>query len=99
LAAVTAEAAEKGDPTAQAILTRAGKELAALAGAVITRLWSANTTVRVAMAGGVLQGSGIMRRGFQDAIQTNYPNAALSLAYVRPVLGALAFAAQQGALK
>ncbi len=99
LAAAIAAAAETGDTTAQMIITRAGKELAALAGAVITRLWHADATVRVAMAGGVLQGSSVIRRAFQDAIQSGYPNAALSLAYVRPVLGALAFAAQQGAMK
>ena len=99
LASAIARAAEKGDATAQMITTRAGQELAALAGAVITRLWPANAVVRVAMAGGVLQGSSLIRRAFQEAIQTNSPNAALSFAYVRPVLGALAFAAQQGALK
>lgn len=99
LATVIAAAAEQGDPTAQIITTRAGKELAALAGAVITRLWPPNSVVRVAMAGGVLQGSGLVRRALQEAIQTDYPNASLSFAYVRPVLGALAFAAQQGAVK
>jgi N-acetylglucosamine kinase-like BadF-type ATPase len=99
LAAAIAQAAEKGDATAQTITTRAGQELAALAGAVITRLWPANAVVRVAMAGGVLQGSSLIRRAFQEAIQANSPNAALSFAYVRPVLGALAFAAQQGALR
>lgn len=99
LATVIAAAAEQGDPTAQMITGRAGKELAALAGAVITRLWPPNAVVRVAMAGGVLQGSGLVRRALQEAIQSDYPNASLSFAYVRPVLGALAFAAQQGALK
>lgn len=99
LAVAVAEAAENGDTTAQGITTRAGKELAALAGAVIQRLWPGDAVVRVAMAGGVLQGSSLVRRAFQQAIQTDHPNAALSFAYVRPVLGALAFAAQQGAFK
>lgn len=99
LAAAVCEAAEKDDTTAQAIIIRAGKELAALAGAVIRRLWPADAVVRVAMAGGVLQGSGLIRRAFQHAIQADHPNAALSFAYVRPVLGALAFAAQPGAFK
>lgn len=99
LATAIAAVAEQGDPTAQTITTRAGKELAALAGAVITRLWPPNAVVRVAMAGGVLQGSGLVRRALQEAIQSDYTNASLSFAYVRPVLGALAFAAQQGALK
>lgn len=98
LSAAVSATAEKGDVTAQSVTTRAGKELAALAGAVITRLWPPDAVVRVAMAGGVLQGSSLVRRAFQQAIQMDYPNAALSFAYVRPVLGALAIAAQQGAL-
>ena len=93
------ELAEKGGSTAQTITTRAGKELAALAGVVITRLWPGDAVVRVAMAGGVLQGSGLVRRAFQEALQADYPKAAVSFAYVRPVLGALAIAAQPGALK
>lgn len=99
LASAVSEAAEKGDPTAQAVTARAGKELAGLAGAVITRLWPPGTVVRVAMTGGVLQGSNPVRRAFQLELQASCPNVALSFAYVRPVLGALAIAAQPGALK
>src|SRR5215469_4324789 len=98
LATAVSAAAEKGDPTAREIAIRAGRELAALAAIVIARLWPADAVVRVAMAGGVLQGSSLVRRAFQEKIQTDCPNAALSFAYVRPVLGALALA-QQGALK
>lgn len=99
LAGAVSAAAERGDPTAQAITTRAGKELAALAGSVMTRLWPPQAVVRVAMTGGVLQGSSPVRRAFQETIHADYPNAALSFAYVRPVLGALAIAAQPGAVK
>ena len=99
LAETVATMAEKGDTTAQTITTRAGKELAALTNIVITRLWPPDTVVRVAMAGGVLQGSALVRRAFQEALQTEYPKAAVSFAYVRPVLGALAMAAQPGTLK
>src|SRR5215510_1441887 len=99
LAGAVAAIAEKGDTTARMITTRAGKELAALAVTAITRLWPPDAVVRVAMAGGVLQGSALVRRAFQETIQTDYPKAALSFAYVRPVLGALAIAAQQGAVK
>ncbi|HEY6352109.1 MAG TPA: BadF/BadG/BcrA/BcrD ATPase family protein [Candidatus Angelobacter sp.] len=99
LATAVSAAAEAGDATAQTITVRAGKELAALAGTVITRLWPARAVVRVAMTGGVLQGSSLVRRAFQEAIQAEYPNVALSFAYVRPVLGALAIAALPGALK
>jgi N-acetylglucosamine kinase-like BadF-type ATPase len=99
LSSLVTAVAEKGDSTAQAILTRAGEELAALAGAVITRLWAADAVVRVAMAGSVLQNSILIRQAFQEALHTRHPQAAISFAYVRPVLGALALAAQQGALK
>jgi glucosamine kinase len=99
LAPAVAAAAEKGESSAQAIAESAGRELAALAGAVITRLWPAGAVVRVAMAGGVLQGSNLVRKAFQAALQSAYPNASVSFAYVRPVLGALAIAAQPGASK
>lgn len=99
LAVAVSAAAESGDPAAQTVTTRAGKELAALGGAVITRLWPPAAVVRVAMTGGVLQSSAVVRRAFQEAIQAEYPKVALSFAYVRPVLGALAIAAQPGALK
>jgi len=96
LAAAIAAAAEKGDTMAQSILQRAGRELAQLAGSVIARIWPAEKTVRIAMAGGVLQGSGIVRRAFQTSVQSEHANAAVSFAHVRPVLGALALAAMQG---
>jgi N-acetylglucosamine kinase-like BadF-type ATPase len=93
LAAPVAKAAEQGDAGAQAITERAGQELAALAGAVIARLWPRAGVVRVALAGGVLQGSALVRRAFQHALQAEYTETAISFAYVRPVLGALAIAA------
>lgn len=99
LSSLIASVAEKGDPTAQTIMTRAGQELAALAATVISRLWPPNTMVRVAMAGGVLQNSGLIRQAFQEALQSEHSKAAISFAYVRPVLGALAMAAQHGATK
>jgi len=99
LASAVVALAENGDQGAQAIVERAGAQLAALSGRVITRLWPPDAVVRVAMAGGVLQGSNLIRRAFQQAIAGKYPKVALSFAYVRPVLGALAFAAQPGALK
>lgn len=91
--------ADKGDATAQAIMTRAGQELAGLAATVITRLWPPDAVVRVALAGGVLQSSSLIRHAFHDALQTEHRRAAISFAYVRPVLGALAMAAQHGTAK
>jgi N-acetylglucosamine kinase-like BadF-type ATPase len=96
LAGMVADAAEKGDPVAREIAERAGRALAHLAHAVIGRLWPSGGVVPVALAGGVLQGSPIVRQSFRDAMKAEAPDAAVSFAYVRPVLGALEIAAQRG---
>jgi N-acetylglucosamine kinase-like BadF-type ATPase len=91
---VVAEA-ERGDPLARDIAERAGKSLAQLAGAVIGRLWPDGGVVPVALAGGVLQNSSIVRQSFRDTMKAEQPDAAVSFAYVRPVLGALEIALQR----
>jgi N-acetylglucosamine kinase-like BadF-type ATPase len=96
LAVSVTEAAEKGDPTARDIATRAGKALAALGGAVIRRLWPKGGMVPLALSGGVLQGSALVRQAFKEAMRAEHPEAALSFTTVRPVLGALEIAAQRG---
>jgi glucosamine kinase len=96
LAGPVVNAAEQGDPTARAIMERAGKALAGLASAVIKRLWPGGGVVPVALAGGVLQGSPLVRQAFKEAMKTEQPQAAISFAFVRPVLGALEIAAQRG---
>jgi glucosamine kinase len=96
LAIAVTEAAEKGDPTAREITTRAGQALAKLGGAVIRRLWPKAGVVPLALSGGVLQGSARIRQAFKDAMRAEHPDAALSFTTVRPVLGALEIAAQRG---
>jgi N-acetylglucosamine kinase-like BadF-type ATPase len=96
LAGPVVNAAEQGDDTARAIMERAGQALAGLAGAVIKRLWPTGGVVPVALAGGVLQGSPLVRQAFRDAMKIEQPQAAVSFAFVRPVLGALEIAAQRG---
>jgi glucosamine kinase len=96
LAGPVVNAAEQGDETARAITERAGKALASLASAVIKRLWPGGGVVPVALAGGVLQGSPLVRQAFKDAMKAEQPQAAISFAFVRPVLGALEIAAQRG---
>jgi len=93
LAASISAAADAGDKAAREVAQWAGKELAALAGAVITRLWPQGGVVRVALAGGVLQGSALVRGAFCDAIRERHPAASVSFTCVRPVLGALEIAA------
>jgi N-acetylglucosamine kinase-like BadF-type ATPase len=95
LAAAVASAAEKGDLVAREIMKRAGMSLAQLASAVIGRLWQEGGVVPVALAGGVLQGSAVVRQSFRDSMNAERPEAAVSFAYVRPVLGALEIAAQR----
>jgi N-acetylglucosamine kinase-like BadF-type ATPase len=96
LATSIADAAELGNPSAKSIMMQAGQELAALAGIVIARLWPQGGVMQVASSGGVLHGSSLVQRGFQDALQADYPKAVVSFAQVRPVLGALAMAAAEG---
>lgn len=89
-------AAEGGDPAAIDIIKRAGQGLAFLGTSVIRRLWPQGGVVPIGLAGGVLQGSALVRSAFKDAMRTAYPQAAVSFAVVRPVLGALEIAAQKG---
>jgi N-acetylglucosamine kinase-like BadF-type ATPase len=96
LALPVTAAAESGEPAARVITGRAGEALSWLAGAVIRRLWPKGGVVPVAMAGGVLQGSAQVRQAFKEAMRRENPQAALSMALVRPVLGALEIAAQRG---
>jgi N-acetylglucosamine kinase-like BadF-type ATPase len=96
LAGAVVNAAEQGDTAAREIAERAGKALAGLASAVIQRLWPQGGVVPVALSGGVLQGSALVRQAFRDAMRVQQPQAAVSFAYVRPVLGALEIAAQRG---
>jgi N-acetylglucosamine kinase-like BadF-type ATPase len=96
LAGPVVSAAEQGDASARAITDRAGRALAGLASAVINRLWPDGGIVPVALAGGVLQGSPLVRQAFREAMKTEQPQAAVSFAFVRPVLGALEIAAQRG---
>jgi hypothetical protein len=77
-------------------MERAGQALAGLASAVIKRLWPSGGVVPVALAGGVLQGSPLVRHAFREAMKAEQPQAAVSFAFVRPVLGALEIAAQRG---
>ncbi|HEY2117345.1 MAG TPA: BadF/BadG/BcrA/BcrD ATPase family protein [Candidatus Angelobacter sp.] len=96
LAGPVVNAAEQGDDVARAIMERAGAALAGLASAVIKRLWPSGGVVPVALAGGVLQGSQMVRHAFREAMKAEQPQAAVSFAFVRPVLGALEIAAQRG---
>lgn len=97
LATLVIAEADKGDGMACDIAQRAGQALAGLAAAVIKRLWpEQGGVVPVALSGGVLQGSALVRQAFKDAMKAALPEAAVSFAHVRPVMGALEIAAQRG---
>ena len=96
LAGPVVAAADHGDEHAREIAERAGKALAGLASAVIQRLWPQGGIVPVALSGGVLQGSALVRQAFKEAMRVQQPQAAVSFTFVRPVLGALEIAAQRG---
>ncbi|HZR27287.1 MAG TPA: BadF/BadG/BcrA/BcrD ATPase family protein [Terriglobales bacterium] len=85
-------AAEQGDALAREILMRAGAELAELALVVIRRLWPAEQRVRVAIAGGVLQNSALVRQAFVNAMRKVHSEIAVSFGNVESVMGALEMA-------
>jgi glucosamine kinase len=85
-------AAEENDALAGEILMRAGFELAELALIVIRRLWPAEQRVRIAIAGGVLQNSALVRQAFVNAMRNAHSEIAVSFGNVESVMGALAMA-------
>ncbi len=78
------------DPVAENVLRRAGGELATLAGSVIRRLFAAQDTVPVAMAGGVFRESELVRQVFYNGVIAEFPRATVKAEIVDAVDGALA---------
>jgi glucosamine kinase len=78
------------DPVAPNVLRRAGGELAGLAGSVLRRLFGAQASVRVAMAGGVFRQSEVVRRVFYNTVIAEFPQATVQAQIVEAVDGALA---------
>ena len=85
-------AAESGDSAACDVLTRAGAELAALAGIVICRIFAEAKVVPMAMSGGVFSHSALVRQVFYNILRSKYPAVAVNSAVVEPVHGALGLA-------
>jgi glucosamine kinase len=95
---VVVAAATNGDEVARHVLTEAGTELAELALGAVRALWQESQCVRVALVGGVLRHSTIVRHTFYAALRTRRPNLAVCMAVVDPVAGALALARKRAAL-
>lgn len=85
-------AAHEGDAVARDLLTRAGSELAALCSIVVRRLWPQTSSVRIAISGGVLNNSELIRGVFQKNVTAAHPLAEFGSGHVRPVDGAVALA-------
>ena len=92
----TVQAAAESDQNARGILEAAGGELAMLAASTIRQLWPAPQRVRVAIAGGVLQSSAIVRGTLVTKLRFNLQPAgyeiAISFGVAEPVMGALSLA-------
>ena len=89
---VVLSAAESGDAIAGAVLTRAGNELAGLAGIVARHVFQADQAIPVAMSGGVFANSILVREIFHNRLRSEYSATALNPTVVEPVRGALALA-------
>lgn len=91
---VVLAASDKGDTAAAEILTHAGRELAAMSGTVIDRLFG-EQSVSVATHGGVFASNPIVRESFAQEIGARYPRVELLDREVDPARGALARARRE----
>lgn len=82
----------EGDIIARELLSRAGAELAALAGLVLRRVAPLPPYVPVAMTGSVFRQSEEVRRVFYNELDGSFPGIKLLGDFVDPVMGALALA-------
>jgi glucosamine kinase len=96
LAPLVFQAARQGDAAAQAILERAGQELAELGLAVLRRLGLQQQAVRVAPVGGLFQAGEGLRVPFARHLQSGAPQAEVVEPACPPVLGALLLALKAG---
>jgi N-acetylglucosamine kinase-like BadF-type ATPase len=85
-------AAHEGDEVARDLLTCAGVELAGLCGILMRRLWPQPQAVRIAIGGGVLNNSSLIRNVFKNSVTAAHPAVVFSFGHVRPVDGAIGLA-------
>jgi glucosamine kinase len=93
-AALFPAVAASQDDLAIQVLTHAGRELAAVAMAVIRRLFSKDpaSAIPVAMTGGVFRHAPLVRQVFYNELRTMDPRAEVNPQAVEPVEGALRMA-------
>lgn len=92
LAAVVAEAAERGDKVAQGILEHAGQELAQMAIAVIEKLGMQQQAFRVACVGSVFKSGKFLSEPFRQAILAYAPKVEIGEPLNPPTIGAIKLA-------
>jgi glucosamine kinase len=86
-------AADAGDEVARQVLTRAGRELAELAGIVVQRLFAeAEAAIPLAMVGGVFRYAHRVVEVFSDTLRKLDPRLRINPNVVEPVAGALQMA-------
>lgn len=83
---------QNSDRMLRALLCDAGAQLATLAEAVLQKLWSQGSVVRVGIVGGVFANSPGVRLGFLTKLRHAWPTAAVSFRIAEPVMGALTIA-------
>ena len=93
-AALFPAVAASEDDLARNVLTRAGRELAAIAAVVMQRLFARDqcASVRVAMTGGVFGHAKLVREVFYNELRLLEPRAEVNPQVVEPVEGALRMA-------
>ena len=91
-------AAEAGDRVARQVMGDASRELAQLAGIVLSRFFSAphSSAVPMAMAGGVFRHAAMIRELFYNEVRAANPAVVLNPEVVDPVHGALRMARKAG---
>lgn len=92
LAPLVTEAAERGDPVATGILQEAAAELSLLVTAVATRLGMSGEAFPIVAAGGVFRAGEPILAPLRARLAACCPQAAFSLAEMRPAWGAVLFA-------
>jgi N-acetylglucosamine kinase-like BadF-type ATPase len=86
---IVVQAAAESDLIARELLSRAGAELAVLAGIVLRRVAQDPPHIPVAMTGSVFRQSEDVRRVFYNQLEESFPGIRLRDDFVDPVQGAL----------
>lgn len=92
---VSSSAAEQGDAVAQAILARAGTDLATLVISVLRRLERLARPTNIYPSGGVLSHNEAVRRALQDELGRRAPMSCLASPELPPVAGSVLLAAKE----